>query len=88
MTERQTRSDASSQCIMQLETLHNILQQGIIDIVLIRIFLAKNLSCSKGYQLKFDSYKLFLGAVEEFSAFTFSDFKKNTLTRASLQNQP
>ena len=29
---------------MQLETLHNILHQGIIDIVRIRIFLAKNLS--------------------------------------------
>ena len=29
---------------MQLETLHNILHQGTIDIVRIRIFLAKNLS--------------------------------------------
>ena len=39
-----------------------------------------SLLCNKGYQLKFDSYKLFLSADEDFSAFTFSDFKKNTLT--------
>ena len=69
---------------MQLETLHNILHQGNNRHRTDTHFSSQNSllanRAAKGYQLKFDSYEPFLGAVEEFSAFTFSNFKKNTFT--------